>query len=53
MKTPKTELNLIKTLLLSMNVGEESWFKIINLVDQNESTNKIENIKYYKIKIIE
>lgn len=28
MKTPKTEMNLVKNLLLSMRDGEESWFKV-------------------------
>ncbi|CAD8053060.1 unnamed protein product [Paramecium sonneborni] len=53
MKSPKPEFNLIKKLLLSMHVGEESWFKITNFKNQNENEIQEQNIKYYKIKIVE
>ncbi|CAD8043018.1 unnamed protein product [Paramecium primaurelia] len=57
MKSPKPELNLIKKLLLSMHVGEESWFKICNFSNQNEDSNENNKqttiIRYFKIKIVE
>ncbi|CAK85179.1 unnamed protein product (macronuclear) [Paramecium tetraurelia] len=57
MKSPKPELSQIKKLLLSMHVGEESWFKISNFQTQNELLNENDKqttvIRYFRIKVVE